>query len=339
MIGFSEKVFAIPDREKLYSLTRMYELEAEIVQCSTAPALMLQETVIANISALATTLGYIKTLPSSMRMFELPSYLLPLLNHPTHYLIYQDALFLKTIKARLLVLGDYARQHGIKLSIRPENNVPIDTSSTTRISQAVAEIEACAFLATALGYGVKKLDFSIVTTLESSDARTNIKAVYSQLTLTSKAMLVIANTATTDIEVVADIAEKFHLGIVLDVHAHWVRTGSYITMKHSCIERIKESWSPLDPTLIYANSNKEVLAQAGHDCSLSRPDMEKLTANGALPSTLRRSSDKLTNVALNGWVLNFSDDFDIMCYSRTHNMAADVLHSMYQNRDTVYINK
>lgn len=341
MIGFHERVHAIPGREQLYSVTRMLDLDVETVQESHAPALLIQETVFSNIAALAATLGYLKTLPNSQRMFELPSYLLPMLNHPSHYLVYNDEVFLKTIKSRLLVLGDYARQHGIKLSIRPENNVPLDTSSITRISQAVAELEACAFLASSLGYGAKKLDFSIVATVENVDSRplSNIKLIYTQLSLSTRAMLTLSNTATTDIETVVEIAEKFHLGIVLDIHAHWVRTGKYISPTHPYIERIKESWSPFEPTLIYTNSNKNVLAQAGHDCSLSYPDMETLVANGATSILLRKSCDTLTNVALNGWALNFSDDFDIMCYSRTHNIAADVLHSMYQKRETVYINK
>jgi UV DNA damage repair endonuclease len=116
--------------------------------------------------------------------------------------------------------------------------------------------------------------------------------------------------------------------IVLDVHHHWCREGEYINPNSENVARVVDSWRGVRPTMHYSISREDWLP--GHDVN-TLPDYHALLAEGKKKQKLRAHSDFYWNTACNEWVLEFLDNFDIMCESKGKNISSFSLYGQWKN--------
>lgn len=284
-----------------------------------------------NLRMLALSLAYLKTLPAGRRMFRITSDLLPLMTHPQFFKIYQMGDLMRIIEKQLAILGDYARLHGIKLSMHPGQYTVLNSENHDTRIMAVADIEYHTRIGRALGYTSSK-EFKINVHVNGKGGLTAFGISYKMLTREARAFLTLENDElSSSIDTVLEYCEKFHVPAVLDIHHHWVMTGEYISPRDPRIERILNTWNGNRPTLHYSCPRKEVLVDAGHDNDLELPDRDELLANGATLPLLRKHSDTFDNITADMWALSFHEMFDIMCEAKHTNQAAESLYKLSQS--------
>ena len=116
--------------------------------------------------------------------------------------------------------------------------------------------------------------------------------------------------------------------IVLDIHHHWCREGEYISPDDSRVQRVRDSWRGVRPTMHYSVSREDWLK--GHDTK-TLPNYRQLLESGHKKQKLRAHSDFMWNTAVNQWALSFNNNFDIMVESKGKNLASFELYRQSQN--------
>lgn len=331
MIGFACKFH--DTNSKIAEAIQYRTVTAKTISgLSSAEALLkVTSVVMENIRMLALSLAYLKTLPSGRRMFRITSDLLPLMTHPQFFKIYQMGDLMKNIEKQLLTLGDYARLHGIKLSMHPGQYTVLNSDNHNTRTMAVADIEYHARIGRALGYTSSK-EFKINVHVNGRGGLSAFGVSYKMLSREARAFLTLENDEmSAGIEDVLEYCEKFHIPAVLDIHHHWVKTGEYISPRDPRIERILRTWNGNRPTMHYSCPRKEVLIEAGHDNDLEMPDRDYLLANGSTLLSLRKHSDTFDNITADMWALSFHEMFDIMCEAKHTNVAAESLYKLSQS--------
>ena len=114
------------------------------------------------------------------------------------------------------------------------------------------------------------------------------------------------------------------VAIVLDVHHHWVNTGEYIVATDDRVKQVESSWRGVRPTLHYSCSREDIL---GHHDPVVMPDMFALLESGHKKQKLRAHSNFMWNRAVNMYVSEFWDRFDIQVESKAKNLAS---HALYE---------
>jgi len=123
---------------------------------------------------------------------------------------------------------------------------------------------------------------------------------------------------------------KKKVGIVLDIHHHWVNTrGEYISHLDDRLKHVQESWGDRRPTLHYSCSRE---AYIEHVKTIERPVFDQLDQPA---SRLRSHSMLYPNLALNRWALSFLPQFDIMCEAKGKNIASYQLYVLAKNLNLV----
>jgi len=89
---------------------------------------------------------------------------------------------------------------------------------------------------------------------------------------------------------------------------------------------VKDSWRGVRPTLHYSVSRESMgISDA------TRPDLSALMESGHKKGTLRAHSDFMWNSAVNRYVGEFWDSFDIQVESKAKNLASLKLYEELQN--------
>jgi len=81
------------------------------------------------------------------------------------------------------------------------------------------------------------------------------------------------------------------------------------------------------PVIHYSVSREDLLPD---HCGNTRPDLDTLLEQGYKKAKLRAHSDYYWNSAVNDWALTFRDQFDIMCESKSKNLASFALYEHAQ---------
>ncbi len=105
----------------------------------------LAELARANADALLASLDFCRT--HRIGSFRIISSLLPLRTHPTVGYNVADLPGADTLVARLLLCGDFAREHGIRTGFHPDQFVVLNSPDPEVVARSLAELEAHAELA------------------------------------------------------------------------------------------------------------------------------------------------------------------------------------------------
>jgi UV DNA damage repair endonuclease len=190
------------------------------------------------------------------------------------------------------------------------------------VNRSIEEFEYHADMARWMGYGKSFQDFKINVHISGRAGPEGIRAAYKRLTPEARNCITIENEEISygldDCLTISDIVP-----IVLDVHHHWVREGTYIKSNDWRVKRVCDSWRDVRPTMHYSISREDYLNGHAGD---NLPSHDSLMESGYKKQKLRAHSDFYWNTAVNEWALSFLETHDIMCESKGKNLASFALH-------------
>lgn len=279
-----------------------------------------------NVAAFYNLVDYVSGLPDELKMVRLGSDLLPLYTHPDWTYFWQKIDVRDYCAKKLLLVGDLARERGVRLSMHPGQFTVLASDNDKIVQKSIEEFEYHVDIARWMGYGKQFQDFKINVHISGRRGPQGIKDVLPRLTPEARNCITIENDEISwgiesSLELVRECA------LVLDIHHHWVATGEYIEPTDQRFLRMVESWRGVRPVIHYSVSRTSVLVD--HDKSM-RPDRNLLFDSGIKKMKLRAHSDYLWNQACSEWALSFGDVADIMVESKGKNLAALQLYEYWR---------
>lgn len=261
-------------------------------------------------------------LDPTLRMVRLSSDLLPVYTHPNWSWFWKQSDVRSYCETAFGQIGELARRNDVRLSFHPGQFVVLASDNPGIVERSVEEFEYHADMARWMGYGRTFQDFKINVHISGRQGPAGIRRAYQTLSTEARNCITIENEENSwgldDCLTLSDI-----LPIVMDVHHHWTREGEYIQLNDDRVKRVIESWRGVSPVMHYSVSREDYLV--GHDVN-AFPDYAKLLATGHKKQKLRAHSDFYWNNAVNQWVLEFNNSFNIMCESKGKNLASFALY-------------
>jgi len=283
----------------------------------------LWDLMVGNIEATRKLVERVGTLDEALRMVRLSSDILPVYTESTWSYFWRRADVIDYLTRHFNILGQTARNANVRVSFHPGQFTVLASDNPDIVARSVEEFEYHADMARYMGYGQTFQDMKINVHIAGRAGADGIRAVYPKLSPEARNTITIENEemkhGLDDCLALSDI-----LPIVLDIHHHWVREGSYINMEDPRIARVLSSWRDRRPTLHYSISREDYLVDHSNH---TQPEYAALLESGHKKSKLRAHSDFYWNTACNDWALTFLDKFDIMCESKGKNLASFALHN------------
>lgn len=275
----------------------------------------------ANVLALAAQVEWVGQQPPAQRMFRITSDLLPAYTYETYMPFYFQADVVDFLEKNLSKIGTRARELDIKLSFHPGQFCVLASEQDQVVENSITEFEYHADIIRYLGYGRSFQDFKCNVHIGGKRGPDGIRAALRRLTPEARNTLTIENAEFTwgldhSLELHKDCA------LVLDIHHHWIHTGSYIQPSNSKFQQVIDSWRGVRPTIHYSVSREDVLVD--HDSTVL-PDLQQLKSMGFTSAKLRAHSEYYWNHACNNWAVSFLPYADIMCEAKQKNLASQQL--------------
>lgn len=288
----------------------------------------LWEIITHNIQSMENTLNYIGELPNELRFFRISSDILPFYSEQYWSYFYHKPDTRQWIQHSFSRISNIARNFDIRLSFHPGQFTCLASDRNDVLNNSIKEIEYHADMIRWMGFGTKFQDFKCNVHIGGKLGPEGIRKVYPRLSQEAKNTITIENDEFGwGLESCLELSDI--IPIVLDVHHHYIRTkGEYIQPTDNRIDKIIESWRGVRPVVHYSVSREEY----NKDNNIL-PDMKKLLQEGIKPQKLRSHSDMFNNVACNEWILGFWENFDIMCESKSKNLASMQLYNFFKKYD------
>lgn len=286
----------------------------------------LTDLVVQNLQNTLNLVTRVGALPVGQRMVRLSSEILPVYTHRTWSYYYQRADIIALCVAGFAKIGDAARALGVRLSFHPGQFTVMASENPGIVNNSIAEFEYHADMARWMGYGKTFQDFKINVHISGRLGPDGIRAAYTRLSQVARNCITIENE-----ENAWGLDDALSLGdllpIVLDVHHHWCREGEWLHPNDSRVLAVIDSWRGVRPTMHYSVSREDYLVD--HPTELL-PEYRTLLDLGYKKAKLRAHSDYYWNNAVNRWVLGFLPTHDIMCESKSKNLASTQLYNLSQ---------
>jgi len=251
-------------------------------------------------------------------MVRLGSDLLPLYSLPYWREVYRRPGILPKIEDGFGRIGDFAREHDIRLSFHPGEFTVLASHRPDVVQRSIDEMEYHADMVYWMGY-TDPLDVKINVHIAGQMGARGIIEALPYLSRTARENITIENSEMNwGIE--ESLKLEHHVPLVLDIHHHWVKTGEYIEPDDPRVLRIVDSWKGKRPVIHYSLPREDVLI--GHDPYVA-PDFVELIKQGFNKPKLRAHSDYYWNQASNQWAWRFHDDFDIQLESKAKNLSQE----------------
>jgi UV DNA damage repair endonuclease len=219
-------------------------------------------------------------------------------------------------------IGETARKHGVRLSFHPGQFCCIVSDNEKVVNNSITELEYHADMVRMMGYGSKKLEFKINVHLSGRGGSSKFHDAFNRLSPELRNCLTLENdeyqAGLDDILVLAD-----SVGIVLDIHHHFIKTGEYISAEDDRIKRVIDSWQGVRPTIHYSLSREDELVN--HNTH-SLPNLNLLLESGYKKQKLRAHSDMMWNKAANQWAKTHWEWADVMVEAKNKNLASFALY-------------
>jgi UV DNA damage repair endonuclease len=260
----------------------------------------------------------VATLPEHRRMVRLGSEMLQGYTHEEWIPFWKQADVQDHCAKIFAPVGEAARRLGVRLSFHPGQFCVLASVNPGIVERSILEFEYHADLARWMGYGRTFQDFKINVHISGQQGPKGIRQAYNRLSPEARNCITIENEENShNLDTCLELADI--LPIVLDVHHHWINSGEYIDPNEVRVKRVIESWRGVRPAMHYSISREDVLVDHPRDV---RPDMASLLSLGYKKQKLRAHSDFYWNSAVNDWVADFADAFDIQCESKGKNLAS-----------------
>jgi UV DNA damage repair endonuclease len=324
-IGFACKTSTIDDRGEMVAIPELNFKSTTISwlnrQTREEAEQRLWDIMVYNVATAGNLVNYIGGLDENLRMVRLGSELCTAYTEPSWSYFWRRRDVRDYLEQHLSPVGDRARELNVRLSFHPGQFVVLASVSEGIVERSIEEFEYHADMARFMGYGKKFQDFKINVHISGRAGPEGIRANYGKLSPEARNCIAIENEENSwgldDCLSIADIVP-----ITLDVHHHWIREGEYINPTDPRVQRVVESWRGVRPTCHYSVSREDYLVDHARD---TLPNYHALIESGFKKQKLRAHSDYYWNTAANEWALQFLEHFDIMCESKSKNLASFAL--------------
>lgn len=224
-------------------------------------------------------------------------------------------------------IGETARANDVRLSFHPDQFVVLASEREEVVNKSIEEFEYHVDMARWMGYGKQFQDIKINVHISGRKGPAGIKDVLGRLTPEARNSITIENDEISwGIESSLELAG--HLGLVLDIHHHWVKTGEYIQPNDDRIKRFIDSWRGVRPVIHFSTSREDGVIDRN---TSQRHDLNVLLESGYNKQKLRAHSDYFYNDAMNSWAHQHWSWADIMCESKAKNLASMKLYDTYKS--------
>jgi UV DNA damage repair endonuclease len=272
-----------------------------------------------NLQALRGQLEYISKLPPNRRMFRMSSDILTAYTHEDYSWCYQELDMQNLLEREFAKLGEFSRQHDIRLSFHPGQFCVLASESAITRENSIYEFEYHIDIIRWMGFGKEFQDFKCNVHIGGKLGPDGIKQAVKHLSKEARNCLTIENAEFTwglqhSLELVDTCA------LVLDIHHHFIMTGEYIDPSDWRITKLQDSWRGCRPVVHFSVSRPEVLAGLYTE---TRPDLKDCLSRGITKAKLRAHSDFYWNPECNKWAAEHLSWADLMLEAKEKNLAAD----------------
>jgi len=224
-------------------------------------------------------------------------------------------------------IGETARANDVRLSFHPDQFVVLASDRPEVVNKSIEEFEYHVDMARWMGYGKQFQDIKINVHISGRQGPAGIKNVLGRLTPEARNSITIENDEISwGIE--SSLELSGHLGLVLDIHHHWVKTGEYIQPNDDRIKYFIDSWRGVRPVIHFSTSREDGIIERN---TSERHDLNLLLESGYNKQKLRAHSDYYYNDAMNQWAYSHWSWADIMCESKAKNLASMKLYDTYKS--------
>jgi UV DNA damage endonuclease len=290
----------------------------------------LWDIMVHNIAAYKKLIEYVGSLPPELRMVRLGSDVLPVYTQRDWAYYWQQPDVVAYCERELAKVGDTARLLDVRLSMHPGQFTVLASDNPEIVDRSIEEFEYHTDVIRYMGYGKTFQDFKCNVHISGRNGPAGIKAALKRLSTEARNTITIENDENKwgiadSLELADDLA------LVLDVHHHWCREGSYLQPTDDRYKRIVDSWRGVRPAIHYSYSRDTALPEGfAHD---TMPDFPALLEAGHKKAKLRAHSDWYPNPVVNEYALSFLEHADIMCESKMKNLASIKLYEYYKRKD------
>lgn len=280
-----------------------------------------------NIESTRLLVKRIGDLENGLRMVRLSSDILPVYTEPSWRYFWQLPDVQRYAERAFSEVGRLARDRGVRLSFHPGQFTVLASDSPEIVERSIEEFEYHATMAAWMGFAQRFQDFKINVHIAGRAGTAGIRSAYTKLSPEARNTITIENEEISyGLDACISISDI--VPIVLDIHHHWVREGEYLDPNSDSVTRVVDSWRGARPVMHYSISRENCLV--GHP-SDRLPDLKALMESGYKRQNLRAHSDAYWNYAANNWALSFLDRFDIMCESKSKNLASFALYNYWKS--------
>jgi UV DNA damage repair endonuclease len=281
----------------------------------------LWDIMVHNLSAIYKLVETVGSLEKHLRMVRISSDILPVYTQKDWCYFWHRLDVIAYCEKHFMKVGNLARSADVRLSFHPGQFTVLASENPGIVERSIEEFEYHANMARWMGYGQKFQDLKINVHISGKQGPEGIRRAYKKLSPEARNCITIENEENSwgldDCLSLIDVVP-----IVLDIHHHWIREGEYILPSDSRVSKIVDSWRGVRPTMHYSLSREDVLI--GHSTT-SRPNMAALLLEGYKKQKMRAHSETYWNIPANEWALSFLNTHDIMCESKTKNLASFAL--------------
>ena len=287
----------------------------------------LWDLMVHNIKTTQNLIEKIGDLDENLRMVRISSDILPVYTENSWSYFWRKPDVINYCERNFLAVGDIARKRSVRLSFHPGQFCVLASDNPDIVNRSIEEFEYHADMVRWMGYGLTFQDFKINVHISGRQGPEGIRRAYTRLSPEARNSITIENEEMShgldDCLSISDLVP-----IVLDCHHHWIREGEYIQPDDNRVQMIINSWRGIRPTMHYSVSREDILTNHERD---NLPNHSQLLEQGHKKQKLRAHSDFYWNDAVNKWALSFLDMFDLMCESKSKNLASFALAKQAQD--------
>jgi UV DNA damage repair endonuclease len=286
----------------------------------------LIESAKRNITATHTLVKRVAQLEPSLRMVRLTSDMLTFYTLDEYKPFWQRQDVRDSLARWFAPIGETARQHDVRLSFHPDQFVVLASDREEVVNKSIEEFEYHVDMAKWMGFCRKFQDIKINVHISGRQGPAGIISALSRLSPEARNAITIENEEMSwGLDSTLELAG--HLGLVLDIHHHWVKTGEYIQANDDRIKRVIDSWRGVRPAMHFSTSREDGTLERN---TTERHDLQRLIESGYNKQKLRAHSDYFYNDAMNRWAHEHWQWADIMCESKAKNLASFKLYDTYK---------
>ena len=240
-------------------------------QSQTAAEGRLEVLVHHNLQAVYDLVSAVSKLPMLRRMVRISSDVLPVYTHRDWSYFYQSETNRAYLARKFAAIGELARANAVRLSFHPGQFCCIVSNNPGIVNNSLEDLEYHAQMAEWMGYGESRLDFKINVHLSGKLGIDGFLAAYNRMSPVLRSSLTLENDEyQAGLDTLLPLAP--YVGIVLDIHHHFINSGQYIQVDDSRLQIVRDSWCGRRPVIHYSQSQWEFLEGHQED----KPSLERL---------------------------------------------------------------